>query len=201
MATPFHGLPVRYDPPSGPSSRRALVVPGRAYSPAAPLLDLARQALLQHGWTVRQLWWDAPALGVAYDARAWVLGEVDAAMAAERATPPQPACWVLVAKSLGTRAVGTSTDVAGFILLTPLLTDEAVVSDIRQATARGSRVLLVGGAADRLWDSAVARALGCDVLELPGADHALAVEGDAVGTARNLVEVTVAVERFVASLP
>lgn len=107
----------------------------------------------------------------------------------------------MVGKSLGTRAAGTSLAVAGFVLLTPLLTDEALVADIRHAVERGSRVLLVGGTADELWDSEAARGLGCDVLELPGADHALAVDDDVVRSAQVLVEVMVAVEAFVAALP
>jgi hypothetical protein len=33
---------------------------GVGYSPARPLLHLARGALLQHGWTVQELWWQVP---------------------------------------------------------------------------------------------------------------------------------------------
>jgi len=51
----------------------AIVAPGRAYSPSAPLLDFARLALLQHGFTVQQVWWDSTARGDE-DPHAWVVG-------------------------------------------------------------------------------------------------------------------------------
>ena len=57
----FGGWPTRWEP-EGPTRGLALVLPGRAYSPAAPLLELARQVLLQHGFTVQQIWWDTTSL-------------------------------------------------------------------------------------------------------------------------------------------
>lgn len=204
MAEPCGGHPVRWHPPGGPSACRALVLPGRAYSPAHPLLDLARQALLQHGWSTRQVWWDVPWAGPAgdpaVDPRAWVLGQVDAAVAEERDAAPAPGRWLVVGKSLGTRAVGTPLDAVGFVLLTPLLDDARLVSDVDAALRRGAQVLLVGGTADAMWSTEVARQLGCDVLEVPGADHALAVPGDVVGTARAQVAVAGALDRFLARL-
>lgn len=53
----FGGLPTRWEPTGG-SRGLAVIAPGRAYSPSAPLLDFAGQGLLQHGFTVQQLWWD-----------------------------------------------------------------------------------------------------------------------------------------------
>jgi len=40
----------------------------------------------------------------------------------------------------------------------------------------------VGGTADALWDGEVARRLPQDVLELDGADHALVLAGDPLGS-------------------
>ena len=73
----FGGLPTRWEP-SGPSRGLALVAPGRAYAPNAPLLDFARLALLQHGFTVQQLWWDSTTRGDE-DPDAWVRRHVEAA--------------------------------------------------------------------------------------------------------------------------
>ena len=42
----FGGLPTRWEP-EGESRGLAVVLPGRAYSPAAPLLEVARIALPQ----------------------------------------------------------------------------------------------------------------------------------------------------------
>lgn len=171
-----------------------MLLPGRAYSPASPLLDLSRQVALQHGWSVRQVWWDAPPLGTDYDARSWVVDQLETAVA-EQGVPDR---LLVVGKSLGSRSIGT-TLTADFVLLTPLLVEDALVADVRAARARGSRVLLVGGTGDELWTS-VAHDLDCEVLEVEGADHAMALDGDAIRTAEVLVEVTRAVDAFVGSL-
>lgn len=51
----FGGLPTRFEP-EGESRGVAIIAPCRAYSPSSPLLELARRALLQHGFTVQQIW-------------------------------------------------------------------------------------------------------------------------------------------------
>lgn len=56
MSDPFT-IPTRFD---GAHDRVAVVVPGVGYSPARPLLHFARGVLLQHGWTVQELWWRVP---------------------------------------------------------------------------------------------------------------------------------------------
>jgi hypothetical protein len=66
----FGGLPTRWEP-EGESRGLGLLLPGRADSPAAPLLDLAQRALLQHGFTVQQVWWDSTSLG-GEDVDQWV---------------------------------------------------------------------------------------------------------------------------------
>ena len=93
----FGGLPTRFEP-AGASRGLALVAPGRAYSPAAPLLELARLALLQHDLTVQQIWWDSTTRGDE-DAEVWVRRHVAAAHAQEDADHV-----LVIGKSLGTRA-------------------------------------------------------------------------------------------------
>jgi len=190
----FGGLPTRWEPDTA-SRGTGLVLPGRAYAPTAPLLELARLALLQHGFTVQQVWWDTTtwtADDVA-DPEGWVRRHAAEALASEDADHV-----VLVGKSLGTRAASYAAELGlDAVWLTPLLVDAVVAEGI---AANAGRQLLVGGLADELWDSAVARELadaGCEVLELPGADHSLGVP-DVVGTAQLHVEVARAIDSFLA---
>ncbi|MGI8523634.1 MAG: alpha/beta hydrolase [Nocardioides sp.] len=189
MSVPFGGLPSRFEPVGEPVGL-ALVLPGRAYSPAAPLLEFARQALLAAGWTVQQLWWDLPAGGA--DHGAWVRGQAGAALAEESAGR-----LLICGKSLGTLAASYAAELGcEAIWLTPLLTDPAVVAGLH---ANPARQLLVGGTADPLWDADVAADLagrGCDVLQVDGADHGMEVPAGPVGSAEVLVEVTRAVVAF-----
>jgi dienelactone hydrolase len=184
----FGGLPTRWEP-TGPSRGLAIVAPGRAYSPSAPLLELARLALLQHGFTVQQVWWDSTTRGDE-DPEPWVRRHVAAALAEEDADRV-----LVVGKSLGTRAASYAAERGlDAIWLTPLLTDPTVAEAI---AANAGRQLLVGGLADQLWDAAVARELadnGCDVLEVPDADHSMAVPDDVVRTAEIHLEVARALE-------
>ncbi|WP_416955438.1 hypothetical protein ACNKF0_02335 [Nocardioides sp. T5] len=185
----FGGLPTRFEP-TGASRGLAIVAPGRAYSPAAPLLELARLALLQHDLTVQQLWWDSTTRGDE-DAEAWVRRHVAAAHAREDADHV-----LVVGKSLGTRAASYAAERGlDAIWFTPLLVDPVVAEGI---AANPGRQLLVGGLADELWDPAVARELadaGCDVLEVPDADHSMGTP-DAVRTAEIHLEVARAVEEW-----
>ena len=193
MSEPFGGLPSRFEP-TGPPVGLALVLPGRAYSPSAPLLEFASRALLAAGWTVQQVWWDLP--DQVADPDEWVRGEAHEALAGES---PPPERLLICGKSLGTRAAAYAAELgADAIWLTPLLTEPSVVDDIR---ANPARQLLVGGTADELWDADVAADLaasGCDVLQLDGADHGLMFDGDPVRSAELLVDVTGAMVHFLA---
>ena len=190
----FGGLPTRWEP-AGASRGLALVAPGRAYPPTAPLLDFARVALQQHGFTVQQLWWDSTTRGDENPER-WVRRHVAAALAEEDADHV-----LVVGKSLGTRAASYAAERGlDAIWFTPLLVEPVVAEAI---AANAGRQLLVGGLADELWDAAVARELadnGCDVLEVPDADHGMAVPGDAVRTAEIHLEVARAVEAFLSQV-
>ena len=190
----FGGLPTRWEP-TGESRGVAIVAPGRAYSPAAPLLEFARRALLQHGFTVHQLWWDSTSRADDDDAEQWVRRHVEAAHADEDADHV-----LVVGKSLGTRAASYAAERGlDAIWLTPLLVDPVLAEGI---AANAGRQLLVGGLRDELWVPAIARELadgGCDVLEVPDADHSMGTD-DAVRTAEIHLEVVRAVEAFLSSL-
>lgn len=192
----FGGLPTRWEP-AGESRGLALLLPGRAYSPAAPLLDFSQRALLQHGFTVEQVWWDTTVRSSDEEAAAdaWVRRHVEAALAHEDADRV-----LLVAKSLGTRAASyAATRALEAIWLTPLLVEPRLAEAI---AANPARQLLVGGLADELWDTDVARQLGeggCDVLEVTDADHGMATP-DAVRTAEIHLEVARAVDAFLSHI-
>ena len=189
----FGGLPTRWEP-AGASRGVALVAPGRAYPPSAPLLELARRALLQHGFTVQQLWWDSTTRGDE-DAEPWVRRHVEAAHADEDADHV-----LLVGKSLGTHAASYAAERGlDAIWLTPLLTVPAQAEAI---AANAGRQLLVGGLEDGLWDTEIARELadnGCDVLVVADADHGMGTR-DAVRTAEIHLEVARAVEAFLSQV-
>lgn len=195
MTGPFGGMPSRTEP-DGEVRGLGLVLPGGGYSPAAPLLDFASRALLQHGYAVQQVWWDAS--GLEGDPTEWVGAQVAAALGAEA---PAPDRLLVAGKSLGTRAAPYAAE-HGYdaIWLTPLLVDESCVEGIRR---NPGRQLLVGGSGDRLWDGHVARGLereGCRVTEIPGADHSLGVDGDVVRSAEIHVEVARSMASFLSAL-
>jgi hypothetical protein len=191
----FGGLPTRWEP-IGESRGLAVIAPGRAYSPSAPLLELARQSLLQHGFTVQQIWWDTTTRIAGDDPEQWVRRHVEEAVAHERADH-----IVIVGKSLGTRAASYAAERGlDAIWMTPPLVEPALAEAI---AANAGRQLLVGGLADDLWDAGVARELadaGCDVLEVADADHGMGT-ADAVRSAEIHLEVARAVDAFLADMP
>ncbi len=190
----FGGLPTRWEPVGG-SRGVALVAPGRAYSPSAPLLEFARRALLQHGFTVQQLWWDSESRGDEEEPEAWVRRHLQAAHAQEDADHV-----LVVGKSLGTRGASYAAERGlDAIWFTPLLVDPGLAEAVG---ANAGRQLLVGGLADELWDASIARELaesGCDVLEVADADHSMGTD-DAVRTAEIHLEVARATEAFLSQI-
>ncbi len=199
MSAPFGGMPTRWDPDSGPSTRVALIVPGSGYSPAHPLLEFGRQSLNQHGWTVQQLWWDQPSGELGDDARAdWVCDQVRRALDEETGAEQ----LLVVAKSLGTLAAPVACERRlDAIWLTPLFGHaEPSIAAIGLNAQAGVRQLLVGGGADPEWDPVRARSLGCDVADIPDATHFMHVPGDALRSAQIQVEVARAVDAFLARL-
>jgi hypothetical protein len=107
---------------------------------------------------------------------------------------------LVVGKSLGTRAASYAAERGlDAIWFTPLLVEPELAEAI---ASNPGRQLLVGGLADELWDPAIARELadnGCDVLEVPDADHGMGT-ADAVRSAEIHLEVARAVEDFLSQL-
>ena len=118
----------------------------------------------------------------------WVLPQAAKALAAATGDV------LLIGKSLGTHASVLAAE-RGLpaVWLTPVLTSDWVVDGLRRSTAP---FLLVGGTADPLWDSALARELTPYVLEVPEADHGMYVPGRLAESAAVLGQVATAVEDF-----
>lgn len=176
----------------GDPGRVAIVLPGRRYAPAAPLLHYARAVLAHRGWTVQEIWWDGQPddFAVLFD---WVREQTAAALARETAGQV-----LLVGKSMGSFSAGLATE-RGLpaIWLTPVLSEPAVREAIRRSSAPS---LLVGGTADSLWNGDAARQSGAEVLEIPDADHNLERADDPTGSVNILGQVTKALDEFVTRL-
>lgn len=172
----------------------AVLVPGTGYPPMAPLLFFAGQALLQHGWRVVHHWWDPPKRWMEpAEAQVWVRDQVTGAL-----PPSGPA--LVVGKSLGSWSAGLAAERSvPAIWLTPLLDQKPVVSGIADNSAPQ---LLIGGAEDDLWDSAVAHRLASEtrtVVEIPDVDHGILRRGDVLRGVEAHVEVTRAIDDWLSS--
>jgi hypothetical protein len=156
--------------PEGDEVGRAVLLPGRGYTPDKPVLAAVSDVLLARGWAVREIWWTVPEGLRPRDAGRWV---DDQARTAAEGWSDRP---LLVGKSLGTFASPYAAKHGlEAVWLTPLLGERSIVKGIRRNRARQ---LLVGGTADEAWVPQVADRLPGELLELPGADHALVVPGD-----------------------
>ena len=172
--------------------RVAVVLPGSGYSPAHPLLYYAGAILAHQGWSVQEVWWQTPEFASADAAAQWVHQHAAAALDAEHATR-----LMLIGKSLGSLAAPVAAErELPAVWLTPLLTNSAVVDAL---AATRAPTLLIGGAADRLWDSAAAAGLPHPSLEIPGADHSLET-GDPLTSINVLKQVTARIADFAAAL-
>ncbi|NUT40262.1 MAG: alpha/beta hydrolase [Thermoactinospora sp.] len=178
---------------AGDPSRVALLLPGRGYTVARPLLHYARKVLLAHDWTVQEIWWEVPDDLAGDDSAAWVDGQTRQALDREDA-----ASVLLVGKSLGTLAAPLAVERRlPAIWLTPLLHLDGMERTLGLATAP---TLLIGGTRDVSWPPGAAQRTGQEYLELPGADHALELMGDPMGSVENLARATAAMTAFVAGL-
>ena len=173
------------------SSRDAIILPGGQFGPFAPLLMFSADAAERRGARLTPVWWDAPdgPLTLTPEERGpWVLDQF------HRAVPEPPAGALMIAKSLGTYSAVVAAELGlPAVWLTPVLTSEWVVDALRRSTAP---FLLVGGTADSLWDSAVARELSPYLLEVDGADHGMYVPGPLAASTDVLGRVATAVEEF-----
>mgnify|MGYP000592544302 CR=1 FL=1 len=175
---------------AGDPGRVAVVLPGARYLPFAPLLWFTREVALTHGWSVLEVWDEYCDRSV--DPRRWVEVRTEAALAEAGAVE-----ILLVAKSLTSWAV-TSAGERGFpgVWLTPLLHEPEIARGFKRLRAPA---LLVGGTADESWDGELARRSGHEVLELPGANHALQLDGDPLGSLDALRAVVARVDSFFAA--
>ncbi|WP_223167204.1 hypothetical protein [Nonomuraea sp. SYSU D8015] len=183
------GVPTRHE---GASDRVAVILPGAGYLPARPLLHFARSVLARQGWSVQEIWWEAPATRDLEVLTRWVTDQARRAVEAEKAER-----LLLVGKSLGSLAAPLAAE-RGLpaIWLTPLLHIDSVVDGLRRSQAP---TLLIGGTADRAWAGDTVRTLGHPYLEIPGADHGVETD-DPVASVQMLKEATEAMARFARDL-
>ena len=169
-----HGYEYEGDP-----ARTAVLLPG-AMLGGMPSLAYAQQGLSANGWRIVQVW--DQFLDRSQDATEWVHDRLAAAV--RHASEARQI--LVVAKSLSTRAAGDVADHAWpGIWLTPLLDDAESVAALRRSAAPA---LLIGGTDDPMWIGRLAREISDDVLELEGADHALARPEDGAAVARAVEE-------------
>ncbi|MEV0291221.1 MULTISPECIES: alpha/beta hydrolase [unclassified Kribbella] len=169
----------------------AIVIPGGQFGPTAPLLMYAADAAEHRGAEVVRVSWDEPdgPLNLTEPERGgWVLPQV------MRAADGVTGDVLLIGKSLGSYGSCLAADrKLPAIWLTPNLTSDWVVDGLRRSTAP---FLLVGGTADPLWDSTLARELTPYLLEVPEADHGMYIPGRLAASAAVLGQVATAVEDF-----
>jgi hypothetical protein len=170
-----------------------VLVPGQRYSTDGPLLMYPGLAVERRGGYAHRLSWVVPGFADDDQERAWVTGQVTAAIDAT-VTAAGVAAPVVIGKSLASLSASVVAD-RGLtaIWLTPVLTDERTVSALRAATGP---CLLVGGTADPVWDGRTARLVTPSVLEVEGADHGMFVPGALSASAAVLGQVITAVEDF-----
>lgn len=166
-----------------------VVLPGRQYSPDAPLLFFAAQVALARGWHVRQVWWDPAARGAleVEDEAVWVGEQLRAA------AEGYDGRLVVVAKSLGTLAAPVAADLGcPAAWLTPLLTEPLVSEAL---LAYPAPQLTAIGESDPYLDRTVLAALGGRTVLVPG-DHVLRVPGDPGAMLAAHTEVTLALDAW-----
>jgi hypothetical protein len=185
------------------STREAVILPGGQFGPHAPLLTFTADAAEQRGARLTPVSWHDPTGLPALspdELGPWVLDQLGRAVPSLRAAGRKAeasgveAATLLIGKSLGSHAAVVAAELGlPAVWLTPVLTSAWVVDGLRRATAP---FLLVGGTADRLWDSGLARELTPYVLEIAGADHGMYVPGRLAASAGVLGEVATAAEDF-----
>jgi hypothetical protein len=182
----------------------AIVFPGMSYVHHHPVLHYVESALAQSGaavdrvaytvldeWSGQQPFWTP-------EREAEFFAEIRAHARDVLSTRPDRV--TLVGKSLGTQALAALVDEPALppdtdaIWLTPVFGDDAVFDGARRARWRS---LFVVGLADTAHVPERQAQVRGEVLELPGADHALETPGDAVASARALTALTERVIDFV----
>ncbi|MGN9909216.1 alpha/beta hydrolase [Phytohabitans sp. LJ34] len=171
----------------------AVVIPGRLYGPGAPLPMYAGDVAERRGATLHRFEWSRRSPDPFQPSiEQWVADEVTPVLDRLGGRP------LLIGKSLGTHAATLAADRSlPAVWLTPVLTVPWVVDALGRATAP---FMLVGGTADKLWDSAVARRLTPHVFEVADADHGMYVPGPLTDSVTLLARVVVAVDDFLTKI-
>ena len=176
----------------GDPERCVVLLPGVRYFSQAPLLWFAREAAQAEGWSVLELSERAPADG---DPFAWMRERAAQALAATAA-----GTVAVVGKSLGSAAAPLVSE-RGLpaVWLTPLLVRPDVAEALR---ATHAPTLAVGSPADPSWgEGTPPDSERVELLELPGLDHSLQVEGDPLASLEVLRTVTSRIRAFLAAVP
>jgi hypothetical protein len=161
--------------------RTAVVLPGAVGGAFQPPVYFTWLTLAAAGWSVLAV----HAEFEGGDREAWPRGLAEAAFA-----HCEPA--LLAGKSAGTLAAGLRPELPA-IWVTPLLDHLGVVTGLK--TARAPQ-LLIGGTADPSWRPDVARRVPGEVVELEGANHGIAVDGDARASVELMGRLVDAVDGF-----
>jgi len=148
----------------------AILLPGRMFRAATPLLHWPATLLTPYGWSALHVEWGKD--GLTHGEASHVRRCADAAL--DRAARDRPV--LVVAKSLGTLALPWAVEngLPG-VWLTPLLRDRTVMTAVEEAQ---QPTLLVGGTADPHWHIPATTGPGISIIELPGADHGLQQPAD-----------------------
>lgn len=167
----------------------AVVIPGRAFGPAAGLLMYAGVVAERRGATVHRHWWSQPpSHPFEPPIESWVGDQIGPLLDRLGGSP------LLIGKSLGTNAATLAAERSlPAVWLTPILTVPWVVAALARATAP---LLLVGGTGDALWDGAEARRLSPHLLEVRDADHGMQVPGPVGESVAVLGRVLTAIDEF-----
>lgn len=181
------------DWPTERSDHRGLAVllPGRNYQANMALMKFAGLTAEQHGWQVREVSWEVPWVD-GIELIEWAVSEL------KYAVDDFDGRVLVVGKSMASLVSGHAGRM-GYegLWLTPVLTNPAVVSALSEYPCE---CFLLGGTADPLWSHEAAEATGKPYLEIAGGDHSLFARGDAVRTAEMHLQVTKAINGWLASV-
>jgi hypothetical protein len=183
----------------------ALVFPGMSYGHASPALRYVALALEQTGAVVERITY--PVVDEHRGQQPFWTPEREARFAADvltatrRALVREPDRVTLVGKSLGTHALASLVDEVALpahtdaVWLTPVFGEDAVFEAARRCRWRSLHVV---GLADSVHVPERQAQVPGAVLELPGADHVLEVDGDVMASIAALALLTERVLDFVA---
>ncbi len=170
----------------------AVLVPGSGYKVESPLLYWPAELLKDRGWQVYGIRWtddDEPG----DDPHGF------AARAVERAFAAAPAAVerLIVAKSFGTFAIPWAEEAqVQAVWLTPVLTDGVIRRTLMETRKPD---LLIGGSADKFWDTDGLSGTAGTFVEIQDANHSLQVGTDWRASLAAQTQAFTAVDRFLAS--